>query len=464
MVTIDTSALTQWESSNRLDELGMDLLSHTGAFRTTVDGLNGDWKRIDPFYHGAGNDELVNGLMPAVRRANQLANAGVSADSALLTLAERLRSLESDRSTLGSDVAAFHAAHGWTALDDLDSTARAEYYRLNGTAGSLQGRYETAIRTCVDALGRIRPDRLSGDSPDARSVGASAMTGVETVMFGALPGVIADTGTVRSLRQGAHAPSPHVGRHVTVFGRHIRFLDPVMDVVGNPGGAWSALMTPATAPGRHRSGSRAFGPPRHLSEAIHRHTLPSAGTPGMTLAQRARHVGGRFGQAFLDGLPIVGEARGGRTSAAFTQHRGYEVSTSRTTGVLKTGGRALGTIGTVFTATLTYREEREVETAQVAAENPELDRQQVEQRATENAVAGTAGRVGSTILASAAVGAAAGSVVPGPGNVVGFVAGLAAGIAMEVPVADVDGDGQRDSLSKMAGEGLKDAWDWVRGR
>jgi hypothetical protein len=82
VVTIDTSALTQWESPDRLDELALDLVSSTEAYRATVDGLNGDWKRIDPHYRGAGNDELVRGLVPAVTSANRLSNAGVQADAA----------------------------------------------------------------------------------------------------------------------------------------------------------------------------------------------------------------------------------------------------------------------------------------------------------------------------------------------------------------------------------------------
>lgn len=463
MVTIDTSSLTTWENADRIDSMGLNFVSHTESVRTRVDEMNGDWKAIDPHYSGVGNQELVDGLMPAVRQANQLANAGVAADAALLTFADRLRTLTTDRSTFESDVAAFEAAHGGEALEELEPGPRAEYSRLDGKAGTLQGDYESAVQTCVGSLNRIRPESLPSTSPEELGASDYAMMGVDSLMFGALPGAFADTRVVRTSRQGSHAARPSISHHATLFGRHVRFLDPVMAVAGNPRGAWAAFVQSSTATGR-RSGPVAFGPTRHVSEAIERHTLPRPNVSGMTLAQRARYYGGSFGSSFLDGLPVVGEARGARTASATTTHRGFAVDTGRVSGALRTGGRAFGTVGTVFTAGLTFREERESETAQVAAENPELNRQQVEQRATENAAMGTAGRVGSTILASAAVGAAAGTVVPGPGNVVGFVAGLATGIAMELPIADVDGDGQKDSLSKMAGEGLKNAWDWVRGR
>lgn len=463
MVSIDTSALTQWESPDRLDGLGLDLVSTTEAYRTTVDGLNGDWKRIDPHYRGAGNDRLVDGLMPAVRKANQLATAGVSTDEALLTLADRLRTLASERSTFESDVATFHAIHGWTALEDLDSTALAEYHRLEGKAGSLQNRYDTAIRTCVGALDRIRPSSLSTASPGAMGSDDYVMMGVDTLVFGAIPGAIADTAVVRTTSQGRRAIGPSTSFHTTLFGRHVRFLDPLMAVTADPRGAWAAWRNPSDYVGRHR-GAPSPGAAGATTNAIDTR-FQSPSMAGMTLSQRLGRLGRNFGSSFLDGLPVVGEVRGYRPPAgAGTVVDGITVNTNRSSSMLRVGGRSLGTVGTLFTAGLTYREERTVEASRVAAENPDLNRQQVEQRATENAVAGTVGRVGSTVLASAAVGAAAGTVVPGAGNVVGFVAGLATGIAMEVPIADVDGDGQKDSLAKMAGEGLKKGWDWIRGR
>lgn len=53
---------------------------------------------------------------------------------------------------------------------------------------------------------------------------------------------------------------------------------------------------------------------------------------------------------------------------------------------------------------------------------------------------------------------------PGPGNVVGFAAGVVSGVAMAVPVADTDGDGQKDSVAEMAGDVAEGAWNWIRGR
>lgn len=183
-----------------------------------------------------------------------------------------------------------------------------------------------------------------------------------------------------------------------------------------------------------------------------------------TDAIRSHHVtGGGFKSSFFDALPIVGEVRGYKEHPRSTTRAGYTVSTGNTTSALRVAGRGLGTAGTLLSIGTTYKDEKQSETARVAAENPDLTREQVEDKAETNARLGTAGRVGSPILASAAVGAAAGTVLPGPGNVVGFVAGLATGIAMEVPIADVDGDGNRDSLSKMAGEGVKKAWNFLTG-
>ncbi|UBH24911.1 hypothetical protein KW076_01540 [Micrococcus porci] len=70
----------------------------------------------------------------------------------------------------------------------------------------------------------------------------------------------------------------------------------------------------------------------------------------------------------------------------------------------------------------------------------------------------------STIAVSAGTGALAGSVLPGLGNVVGFAAGVVSGVAMAVPVADTDGDGQKDSVAEMAGDVAEGAWNWIRGK
>lgn len=444
MVTIDTSRLTEWENPDHLDEAGMDFFSRTESFRTTVDGLNGDWKGIDPHYRGVGNDELVNGLMPAVRTGNKMANAGVAADNALLALADRLRTLDSSRTTFESDVVAFEAAHGDKTVAELEPAASAEYQRLDGKAGTLQDDYESAVGTCVTALNGIQPETISADSPAELSAGDFPITAEEAFAYSAVGSTAAEVSIVKTARRGAHANRPSTAYHATAFGRHVRFLDPVMAVAADPRGAWTAITHPPQSDGRRR-GPRAPYSSR-ISSAINGH-LPERG----------------IGAKLLDGLPIIGESRAIGSPRSATTFDGVGVRTTGAGRAFSLGGRALGTAGTVLTVGVTYTQERETETAQVAAENPAMSRQQVDERARENAAVGTAGRVGSSILASAAVGAAAGTVLPGPGNVIGFVAGLATGLAMEVPIADVDGDGQGDSLSKMAGEGLKNAWDWVRG-
>lgn len=97
----------------------------------------------------------------------------------------------------------------------------------------------------------------------------------------------------------------------------------------------------------------------------------------------------------------------------------------------------------------TFHSECEKQLQESRAENPGASRSEVEKEATHDAAAQAVGNVGSTIVASAETGAVAGSVVPGPGNVVGFAAGVVAGVGMSVPVWDSDGDGQRDRVKPL---------------
>ncbi|SJN29611.1 hypothetical protein FM125_07730 [Micrococcus lylae] len=129
-----------------------------------------------------------------------------------------------------------------------------------------------------------------------------------------------------------------------------------------------------------------------------------------------------------------------------------------------TGVKGLGTVGTVVGAAQTYGSEHEKQLQENRAENPGASREDVEREARHDAGAQTVGNVGSTVLASAAAGAVAGSVVPGPGNVVGFAAGVVTGVAMSVPIADSDGDGQKDSAAEAVGDGAEWLWNKVRGK
>lgn len=163
-----------------------------------------------------------------------------------------------------------------------------------------------------------------------------------------------------------------------------------------------------------------------------------------------------FGSQFLDGIPVVGEVR------ALAQGRNavktFDGATAREFSPctkLTVATRAAGTLGTIVGAGSVFSSERDKREEELWRENPRMTRTEVQNEAAYDATAQTAGQVGSTVLAAAATGAAAGTVVPGIGNAAGLVVGVATGVAMSVPLWDSDGDGQRDSLSEAAGDGVE---------
>lgn len=246
-----------------------------------------------------------------------------------------------------------HADH----RDDVEPAVRSEYYRLDGKAGTLQDDYESAEDTCVTALNGVRPETMDGASPGAFNASELATSAGRGLFFGTVAGVAGQTFVVRTKRHPTHArtATPSKRTHLSLFGRHVGYVEPLGFMARHPRHEWSALRTSSADTGRHRgqwSLSSECRPGRGEATAV-RHQVQLDSNPA------GRGDLGRISGAVLDSLPAVGEVRGLQRPGPTTTG-GVDARTVGTSTGVRTVGRALGTAGTVLSAGITFSEEREI--------------------------------------------------------------------------------------------------------
>jgi len=112
-------------------------------------------------------------------------------------------------------------------------------------------------------------------------------------------------------------------------------------------------------------------------------------------------------------------------------------------------GRGLFVLG----VGLTYSSEYEKADKRYREQNPELSASERQSRVRETAAV----RTGSQVLASAAAGAAVGSMIPVGGTAVGLAVGVGVGLVMSIDTGDGKSLGDRIA---DAGEGF---WNWRKG-
>ena len=116
-------------------------------------------------------------------------------------------------------------------------------------------------------------------------------------------------------------------------------------------------------------------------------------------------------------------------------------------------GRAAGRGLFVLGVGLTYSSEYEKADKRYREQNPELSASERQSRVRETAAV----RTGSQVLASAAAGAAVGSMIPVGGTAVGLAVGVGVGLVMSIDTGDGKSLGDRIA---DAGEGF---WNWCKG-
>ncbi|WP_157531292.1 hypothetical protein [Micrococcus lylae] len=467
--------MTTWESSTDMDTLSHGVATAAATLAETVRGQDTSWQELGDHYEGENEADLVNGFHVPVENAARVVLAAAAADSALVTFSGELRSLEDRRRTLEDDVASFNALHGAEDVEELPAGAAMWRQELLDTPGILQELYLAAAEDCARALTDITVDGLDVESMGSGRPGGWARDLLDTAGEQAIPKEpLSITTTTLGGLDVARLREPWL-RHNDVIPEtwQARFM-------GFNVGHYGASLVAGGAALRRAWTTRSWAPIRSMPLAMGM-TLRNHSNEETKLAMKfndrktfQRPTWGALRTQFLDGLPIVGDARSlqelrkTRTSANSgtpePAMKGAHRVESRTVMKFNTGVKGLGTVGTVVGAAQTYGSEHEKQLQENRAENPGASREEVEREARHDAGAQTVGNVGSTVLASAAAGAVAGSVVPGPGNVVGFAAGVVTGVAMSVPIADSDGDGQKDSAAEAVGDGAEWLWNKVRGK
>lgn len=518
MPYVSTHPLTEWESPEALDSAGAELSRAGSAVGDTLERQREEWAKVGDVYEGESEPILLAAWDGPTEHGDMLVVGTSRADTALAGLAQELRVLSIDRDTFEDERASFNAVYQYVDEADLPLTAKYSYEQLLARPGVLQERYHDLIETCVNSLDSVREGqvditaRVTAREADWGGIGGGAWEdfrdgvlgmfehdGSVTVAGQTVPKILFAGWEMTSFLLGYNRAWEQLGNMVrgvggTAMVMHSRWYTGDLDglrgdvaylkgvaATGVTGATSEALASTKTLKGlgahAKTSWNTAVGEFDQL-RSDWRATLRNIGGNVTGLldggavpptvkdlterdALKARHTARlkSFGSQFLDGLPVVGEARAlkdGHTKAGATKFWSVSQGAGWTT-----GARALGTLGTVVGAGTTYTSEREKQEQEIWKRNPGMSQDAVQNEAAFDAGAQTVGQVGSTVLASAATGAAAGTVVPGIGNVAGLVVGVATGVAMSVPLVDSDGDGERDSLSEAVGDGVESLADKV---
>jgi len=513
--------LTEWEQPTTLDTRSESVRDASDRVDEAVADVERDWQAVADCYEGDQEAALLAGFDDARTLTEELARTAASMDRIMGDFTGTLTTLRNRRSDCERDIDTFNAVYGHVPLGELEPAILDRYEQLRTRPAALQAEYESAVRTCVGGL-----DGLGSPGGLFSRKGMAALNewnGVAGQTAWSL--AVGLAGGIRSFHV-KHRSSGSMRRRAGV--RHVTFLDlnvtralgrvgltgPFLAALGRTGGNIATALprgaATAFATMRHGgwrtapwTGLRALGAtgvealrarggvtaPLQAFQKSWKDTRGLAPTPGVRTAMIARGLmegsldrlseaqatrvrqgrgrwRARFGSMFVDGIPLVGDAKHFMDSRALDHKSGkVSVRESKTTRNLARGARGLGAAGNLLSAGLTFADERDKAVEEVRASGEFVgDEAGAAREANIKAGAQTAGNVGSSILASAAVGAAAGSAVPVAGTAVGLVAGIATGVFMNVGITDTDGDGQKDSLAEMAGDKVEGFVNWVRGK
>lgn len=464
MVSISTGAFTTWEMPWSIQTPASQLKSHAESFASHVEQADSHWAGLPAAYTGPSEQTLFSALSPAKVSADFIRNAGVLAETALGDFATGLQTLRQQRSALVADIESFNSAHADTAEEDLDPLEHRELYALRAEVDRLQAAYENLVSNCAELLGHIKSGEVYGDTFssteqfDGFPVGWNDFTDVAGWWDVETTHTWQGTETeIFDPRTGQTTLDPSVTNTSPAgTSTNLTLFDAPLGSVASTVGGSSLMGTVGSAMRNDRS-------------------------PGATWQDRMRNG---FKGRFLDGLPGAADYRAWSqgTSPSTTTTAGdprystgsdgtsrseRTVTNTRSTNALgnnlnrlATGG---GSVATAVMAGNQFLNEREMRQQQLAEENPGMSDEEVNSEATHDAAAHTVGSAGSSILASAAVGAGVGSAVPVAGTAIGFGAGLVTGVVMEAPLLpDVTGDGTRDSVAGAIGHYAEQGWEWVR--
>lgn len=325
---------------------------------------------------------------------------------------------------------------------------------------SLQQRYEDLTATCAGALNQIRVGNVSDGELD-NNTAWDELTSWSNYSSDALNVADAQT-TVEGLeeiqvtRDGNVMSEQLVDSYEERSHRLTMFGEPVGR--GTPSTAWNTLLTD-TGVGANPS-----------TTAMERLTTQFSGRfmdalPGAGLASSAMATFGRQGTTTSQRNPgrvTTSTDSQGRESRSQVRHT-HETRSGQLRNAGNFSLRGAGVLTAGYSAYDNFNSRQDERQMQLAQENPEMSAEEINTEATHDAAAFSAGATGFSVLAAAGAGAAAGSLVPGPGNAVGFVVGLGVGIATEIDfLPPIPGQEGNSSISDYAGHLAEGFWDGAR--
>lgn len=515
--------LSEWEDPERIDGRVREVVRDAAALKNAVDEMAGDWKSIANTYEGERKQELVDAMQGTAEEAEDLFDHAKDIDDIMWDFVVALQGLHERRAVLEAEADEVNAAASGAIEPQAVTTAQQQCTALSGRLDALEADYQTAVEDCVSALGRVSAGtKLMGEKAADFADWWNGWIG-QTV-WGGMVGMVGGTRAFHVTHGASGSPlrqnfgTTHVtymGVDVEVLRERARLVGPfaralaqsgagivgilpaasrtVFDVVR--GGGWHpvqqvrGLVSGAKDAAAALRGAGGIVDPLHGVFESWGNATRDGMTPGVNKALAVAGVAEpktgemskaqlkavadakpsfwtRFRSGVVGGLPITG------TITALKEHEGLQKKigsvdikeTGKWTRGLSTASKVGGPVTTAISGVLTFNDEKGKVTDKLrdTAEFQGKSEAEIEAEANQRAGAQTVGNVGTSLLAAAAGGAVAGSVVPGPGTAVGFLGGLAGAALVSVPVADTDGDGEKDSVAEMGGDLAEGAWNGIR--
>lgn len=420
--SVDTSCLDNWVDPDTLDTEASDLKSHGSDFKTAITDAKSSWQGLSTCFTAPGDASLYAALDTPATKASNVSTATSNISSAITTFASTVRSLEPERNSLIAEAA--------------------------------------SLNSCISNAKQNLSYSLSPPSYD----GSQCHPGSDPLPPPP-PG-------------GSASSSPH--QQLDFAASNLRFR--ISALVAQYKNAVDTCVSSLN----NLNDDGTQGSPPSTSGKVNSMVLQESGLAGYE-ALKKKYLGNwkNFsmtikGKTFRPPKFAINFSnwKTAAKESVKTAAKSAAKSVAGKSKVLSTVGKGLGAVGkqmsgvgAAVSAVFTYNDEYNAADKKSREANPGLSDKDRKSQVRETAAVRTAGQVGVTSVASAAlsaaaIGAAGGSVAPGVGTAIGFVAGLAVGAATMIPtgggknVGDRIGDGAEAvwSGAKKAGSGIKNAF------
>lgn len=418
---IDTSCLDNWVDPDTLDTEASDLKSHGSDFKTAITDAKSSWQGLSTCFTAPGDASLYAALDTPATKASNVSTATSNISSAITTFASTVRSLEPERNSLIAEAA---------SLNSLISQANQNLCDSSPISPPMSD--ENLL--CRPNSAPFPPS-LGGlpSNPDLSSRAASLNNRLSALTERYKNAVDTCVSSLNNLNDdGTQGSPPNAGEKFSSMMYQEEGLALYEALKIKYLGNWKNFSI--TIKGK------TFRPPKF---AINFSNWKTAAKESVKTAAKS-----------------VAKSVAGKSKVLSTVGKG-----------LGAVGKQMSGVGAAVSAVFTYNDEYNAADKKSRETNPGLSDKDRKSQVRETAAVRTAGQVGVTSVASAAlsaaaIGAAGGSVAPGVGTAIGLAAGVTVGLVSMIPtgdgknVGDRIGDGAEAvwSGAKKAGSGIKNAF------